>query len=98
MFSQNWFEAVVEVVMEKPVSLAQLIPLNLVSKNVLLFFDWHIIFPKDFTLGTTLPKSCLVQMKFQELGSAHACLDFLRFCKRVEMRLLDFPSVLNWMH
>ena len=35
MFSQNWFEAVVEVVMEKPVSLAQLIPLNLVSKNVL---------------------------------------------------------------
>ena len=35
--SQNWFEAVVEVVMEKPVSLAQLIPLNLVSKNVLPF-------------------------------------------------------------
>ena len=71
MFSQNWFEAVVEVVMEKPVSLAQLIPLNLVSKCTALF-DWHIIFPKDFTLGTTLPKSCLVQMKFQELGSAHA--------------------------
>ena len=37
VFSQNWFEAVVEVVMEKPVSLAQLIPLNLVSKNVLPF-------------------------------------------------------------
>ena len=37
MFSKNWFEAVVEVVMEKPVSLAQLIPLNLVSKNVLSF-------------------------------------------------------------
>ena len=30
VFSQNWFEAVVEVVMEKPVSLAQLILLNLV--------------------------------------------------------------------
>ena len=56
MFSQNWFEAVVEVVMEKPVSLAQLIPLNLVSKNVLSLFDWHIIFSMakdfEFTLGT----------------------------------------------
>ena len=97
MFSQNWFEAVVEVVMEKPVSLAQLIPLNFVSKNVLPFSLAHN-FSEDFTLGTTLPKSCLVQMKFQELGCAHACLDFLRFCKRVEMRLLDFPSVLNWTH
>ena len=37
MFSQNWFEAVVEVVMEKPGSLAQLIPLNLVTENVLPF-------------------------------------------------------------
>ena len=63
-------------------------------KKCTALFDRHIIFPKDFTLGTTLPKSCLVQMKFQELGSAHACLDFLRFCKRVEMRLLD--SHLFW--
>ena len=62
-------------------------------KKCTALFDWHIIFPKDFTLGTTLPKSCLVQMKFQELGSVHACLDFLRFCKSLEMRLLDFPSV-----
>ena len=67
-------------------------------KKCTALFDWHIIFPKDFTFGTTLPKSCLVQMKFQELGCAHACLDFLWFCKRVEMRLLDFPSVLNWTH
>ena len=96
MFSQNWFEAVVEVVMEKPVSLAQLIKFGV--KKCTVLFDWRIIFPKDFTLGTTLPKFCLVQMKFQELGSVHACLDFLRFCKRVEMRLLDFPSVLNWTH
>ena len=35
----SWFEAVVEVVMEKPVPPAKLklIPLNLVSKNVLSF-------------------------------------------------------------
>ena len=67
-------------------------------KKCTALFDWYIIFPKHFTLGTTLPKFCLVQMKFQELGSVHACLDFLWFCKRVEMRLLDFPSVLNWTH
>ena len=98
MFSQNWFEAVVEVVMEKPVSLAQIDSNHFGVKKCTALFDWHIIFPKDFTLGTTLPKSCFIQMKFQELGSAHGCLDFWRVCKRVDMILLDFPSVLNWTH
>ena len=39
----NWFEAFVEVVIEKAVSLAQLIPLNFVSKKCTALFDWHII-------------------------------------------------------
>ena len=42
----------------------------------ILFLGKLKIFPKDFTSGTTLPKSYLVQMKFQELGCAHACLDY----------------------
>ena len=31
VFSQNWFEAVVEVVMEKPVPPAKLIPFNILE-------------------------------------------------------------------
>ena len=100
MFSQNWFEAVVEVATcdgETSFS-CSVDSIKFDFKKCTAPFDWHIIFPKDFTLGTTLPKSCLVRMKFQELESAHACFEFLRVCKRVEMRLLDFPSALNWTH
>ena len=50
VWSQNWFEAVV-VLTEKPVSLAQLIPLNLLSKILSRFdIDWHMHII-NFSLG-----------------------------------------------